>query len=103
MREAAEAKMSTIKKIMIIMLLMTSIVGCALLKSERTSFSRLSNKMVYCLPKGMIKLQIKPATNGGSDITAETHYVPDPNHYYTLSRISNPSYEDKIHITLTNE
>ena len=80
--------------------------GCAILKSSKIqdvqSEQGYVNKMVYCLPKGMIRIQQK-ATEKTTELTVQTVYVPDSEKYYLLEYLPNSGYEEKVTVSLTNE
>lgn len=82
--------------------------GCArsVLDSQKidevSSQKAFVNKTVYCLPKGMIHFQRK-AAGTATEVTVETLYVPDPEKYYTLEYVPNPTYEENITVSLTKE
>jgi len=65
-------------------------LGCSM-GLVHTNQSDLSNKMVYALPKGYIKV-----ASNGTTITVETVYEPDENHYYLLKYTPNIGFADDI-------
>jgi hypothetical protein len=64
-------------------------------------FEQTQNRMVYYLPKGVIRVQYKPK-DGGSEMLVETQYVPDPEQCYLLEHTKNYFYKDDLTVSLTS-
>lgn len=77
--------------------------GCAVIRSTEPANIALPerdrNKIVYYLPKGMIHIQQKPATDKTPyELIVEMVFIPDPDKCYYLERCNNIFYSDIVDI-----
>ena len=57
----------------------------------------------YFLPKGYIRVQLKPNNENKKELTINTIYEPDPDHFYALDYVPSVKSDDKVTVTLNNK
>ncbi len=81
--------------------LMLLLSGCSMLvlRSDRMPQADHADKIIYALPKGMIRLAYIKAKDATSFII-EPVFLPDPNQTFTLRRCLDPSYDDEVQVSV---
>jgi hypothetical protein len=76
------------------------ISGCSIPVIQSTPpAAHLDNRVIYALPKGMIRLSLQNVAN--QDVfTCEPVFIPDPSHYYALELCSHGGYDDEVQVTV---
>jgi len=103
----------TAKRLMSWCLAIMLFVGCSpVLKSTKYSEQqalqpedncrRTGNKMVYALPKGLIKLK-QQRVQSQTTFTIDTIFVPDPKHVYFIEHCNNPWFTDSVRVTTDSQ
>lgn len=74
--------------------------GCSLpIVKSTPPIGHLDNRIIYALPKGMIRLSLQSVSN--QDVfTSEPVFIPDPSHYYALEICSNGAYDDEVQVSV---
>jgi len=93
----------------LVLVLIWGLAGCALpvmessnlnkLDSQTLYQEKLNNKLIYFLPKGLVKLKYTKEKT----MTADIIYFPDPGHPYLLTYHTIPWYKDDVTIAVSKE
>lgn len=63
-----------------------------------------SGSMGYFLPKGLIRVSLKPPIGKPNEyeLKVEAKLIPDPEHFYRLSYLPNPAAKDNLKVSIAN-
>lgn len=82
-------------------LLLSLVIGCSVPVTQSSlPVGNLDNKIIYALPKGMIRLAFSHDKDNQDVFFLEPIYVPDPMHYYALEACSNIAYDDEVLVSV---
>lgn len=59
--------------------------------------------MGYFLPKGLIRVQLKPKGTNDLELTTSVRYTQDPNYFFTFQYLPKATFEDAIAVKLTEQ
>jgi len=93
--------------VLLAVLVLLSALGCARTVVQSSGpqgrqLEQTQNRMIYYLPKGVIRVQYKLNEKEQAEMVVETQYVPDPEQCYLLEHTKNYFYKDDVTVSLTS-
>jgi hypothetical protein len=59
--------------------------------------------MGYFLPKGLIRVQLKPKGEKDLELTTSVRYIQDPNYFFTFQYLPKATFDDAVDVKITEQ